>query len=340
MPEPNTNNQTKTRDTAEEQRIMAEAMGGNGSPDNGDGLMNDSDAATLYKKLYGGVDAETDQLTDSEVPPHQTRNFFMNGMSSDNVPQPEIPVEGDAPEFSDEEKNLLAELGTDSTETITTPEPPPADDGSEVANLRSQVAQLQQKLQQQLDAGTTTPDPAPPPAEAETTPPTADKEVDKDLLTLDTILQKRFGLNLKQVYEQLSYSNQVVDYVGQMQANQKLDTMKSELKDSWGDEYDYRFGKAQELYNTLPDKQKTSIDGLGSRGAELLWAKVLEQETQPNVPNFDRGKTSTTKVPSDTASMVTSKELLELSDEEYSREMQPGGRLWNAAVKGNVNYDM
>ena len=315
----------------EGQRIMAEGLGQAPKPD----VLSDDEAQALYKQIYGSApsaDANTSpDVLEPEVLPHQSRTYYMNGMDRANVPQPDMPAEQ---KFSAEEEELLSNLGKPS---------PPENPAQGQVDLRTQIALLQDMLaaqQAQPDPNgqqpvTTTP---PPPPEESVTPKPPDDAAQKDMITLDNILQQRFGLRLNDVYQQLAYSNQVANYVGHVQALQKVEVMKDQLKSEWGDQYEYRYGKARELYETLPNDQKAHIDKLGVRGAELLWAKAAEDETQPNIPTFDRGKKTNRRSTSHDTGVVSKEELLAMSEEEYSREMRPGGRLWNAAIQGKVNY--
>ena len=301
--------------------------------------MTDEDAHALYNKLYGAEASEDNQL------PNVDKSFYFNGKERRTLkdPEPEAEVgKSYDPNFTPEEMEMIKRVAKPPQEVmdkvVPVPEGTPTDsevshESDQIAALKAEIEQLKTYLVNQQ--GTEQPIAPPQPASDQ-----SKESVEQDLQTLDTILKNRFGLTLPDVYNKLSHVDKFAEYINGVQAQQKVASMTDELKNKWGDDFDFRYAEAKKVYDTLSDDDKSAFDKLGVRGAEMLWDSAAQRISQePDVPNFDRGK-SFSRTPDKEEDIITQDYLLSLSEQEYAKQMLPGGKLWQAAKEGRIKYDI
>lgn len=155
---------------------------------------------------------------------------------------------------------------------------------------------------------------------------------------IDKYMQGRFGVSLEDAVQSVQYTS---TYVQQRQGLDQVDQATSQLKATWGNNYDVYINLAKEEYAKLPEGDlKKSLDN--AQGAQLLLDRALLNKNNPTglarspvTPSANNFGTAPKNVTVGQQPTLRSSQLLNMSDAEfYSPDIQ------NAIMSGLVFDDI
>lgn len=121
----------------------------------------------------------------------------------------------------------------------------------------------------------------------------------------------------------------------QFRAEQVVSQQRSELQSAWGisgSEFEERLSLVNERFARYDDNIRAQLNS--PQGAQLIWAKIQQeqqQRTQKNVPALDRSNNKVTG--GSDKYLYTRQQIAKMSNDEYSKE---AGRIQYAYANGLV----